>query len=99
MKRVLGLNYRDQDGVRYLLGQIAEEQKQWPQAIGWYEAIKGSDHELPARMPTANAIAKQGKIDEALAYLRRGADDHPEDAAQLIVAEEQILGDAHRLAD
>jgi tetratricopeptide (TPR) repeat protein len=99
MKRVLGLNYRDQDGVRYLLGQIAEEQKQWPQAIGWYEAIKGSDHELPARMRTANAIAKQGKVDEALAYLRRVADDHPEDGAQLIVAEAQILRDANRHGD
>ena len=27
MKRVLGLGYRDPEGVRYLLGQIAEEQK------------------------------------------------------------------------
>ena len=99
MKRVLGLNYRDPDGVRYLLGQIAEEQKQWPQAIGWYEAIKDSDHELPARMRTANAIAKQGKLDEALAFLRRVADDRPEDEAQLIVAEAQLLRDANRHGD
>jgi Flp pilus assembly protein TadD len=99
MKRVLGLNYRDHDGVRYLLGQIAEEQKQWPQAIQYYEAIKASDHELPARMRTANAIAKQGKIDEALAYLRRVANEHPEDEAQLTVAEAQILRDAHRHGD
>jgi Flp pilus assembly protein TadD len=99
MKRVLGLNYRDHDGVRYLLGQIAEEQKQWPQAIQYYEAIKDSDHELPARMRTANAIAKQGKIDEALAYLRRVANEHPEDQAQLTVAEAQILRDAHRHGD
>jgi tetratricopeptide (TPR) repeat protein len=63
MKRVLGLNYRDPDAVRYLLGQIAEEQKQWPQAIQYYDSIKGSDHELPARMRTANAMAKQGKVD------------------------------------
>ena len=99
MKRVLGLNYRDHDGVRYLLGQIAEEQKQWPQAIQYYEAIKGSDHELPARMRTANAIAKQGKVDEALAYLRRVANEHPEDEAQLTVAEAQILRDAQRHGD
>ena len=99
MKRVLGLNYRDHDGVRYLLGQIAEEQKQWPQAIQYYEAIKGSDHELPARMRTANALARQGKIDEALAYLRRVASEHPEDQAQLTVAEAQILRDAHRHGD
>ena len=99
MKRVLGLNYRDPDGVRYLLGQIAEEQKQWPQAIQYYDAIKNSDHELPARMRTANAIAKQGKVDEALAYLRRVAGEHPEDEPQLIVAEAQILRDAQRHDD
>ena len=99
MKRVLGLNYRDPDGVRYLLGQIAEEQKQWPQAIQYYDAIKNSDHELPARMRTANAIAKQGKVDEALAYLRRVAGERPEDEPQLIVAEAQILRDAQRHDD
>jgi len=99
MKRVLGLNYRDPDAVRYLLGQIAEEQKQWPQAIQYYDSIKGSDHELPARMRTANALAKQGKVDEALVYLRRVADEHPDDEPQLIVAEAQILRDANRSQD
>jgi len=99
MKRVLGLNYRDPDAVRYLLGQIAEEQKQWPQAIQYYDSIKGSDHELPARMRTANALAKQGKVDDALLYLRRVADEHPDDEPQLIVAEAQILRDANRSQD
>ena len=99
MKRVLGLNYRDPDAVRYLLGQIAEEQKQWPQAIQYYDAIKDSDHELPARMRTANAMAKQGKVDEAIVYLRRVADERPEDEPQLIVAEAQILRDASRHND
>ena len=66
MKRV-SAELRDPDAVRYLLGQIAEEQKLWPRAIEWYESIQGSDHVLPARMRTANAIAKQGKLDEACA--------------------------------
>jgi len=99
MKRVLGLNYRDPDAARYLLGQIAEEQKQWPQAIQYYDAIKESDHELPARMRTANAMAKQGKVDEAIVFLRRVADERPEDEPQLIVAEAQILRDASRHND
>jgi tetratricopeptide (TPR) repeat protein len=99
MKRVLGLSYRDPDAVRYLLGQIAEEQKQWPQAIQYYDAIKDSDHELPARMRTANAMAKQGKVDEAIVFLRRVADERPEDEPQLIVAEAQILRDASRHND
>lgn len=99
MKRVLGLGYRDPEGVRYLLGQMAEEQKLWPRAIEWYESIAAGDHVLPARMRTANAIAKQGKLDEARAFLQRVAADHPEDKVQLTVAEAQLLRDASRHRD
>ena len=96
MKRLLSLHYRDADGVRYVLGQIAEEQKQWPQAVQWYEKIGEGEHQLPARMRTANAIAKQGKLDEARSYLRRVAADNPEDGVQLTVAEAQLLREANR---
>jgi tetratricopeptide (TPR) repeat protein len=99
MKRVLGLNYRDPEGVRYLLGQMAEEQKQWPRAIEWYDTIKNGDHVMPARMRTANAMAKQGKIDEARAFLKRVAAENPEDQVQLTVAEAQLLRDAQRHTD
>jgi Flp pilus assembly protein TadD len=99
MKQVLGLGYRDPEGVRYLLGQMAEEQKLWPRAIEWYESIQDGDHVMPARMRTANAIAKQGKLDEARAFLKRVAADHPEDQVQLTVAEAQLLRDANRPGD
>ncbi len=96
MKRLLSLGYRDSDGVRYLLGQMAEEQKQWPRAIEWYEQIESGEHAVPARMRTAGALAKQGKVDEARAYLRRAGADNPEQEVQLIVAEAQLLRDANR---
>jgi tetratricopeptide (TPR) repeat protein len=99
MKRVLSLGYRDPEGVRYVLGQIAEEQKLWPRAIEWYESIDTGDHVMPARMRTANAIAKQGKLDEARAFLKRVAAENPEDVVQLIVAEAQLLRDAQRHAE
>ena len=50
-------------------------------------------------MRTANAIAKQGKLDEARAFLKRVADENPEDAVQLTVAEAQLLRDAQRHAE
>jgi tetratricopeptide (TPR) repeat protein len=99
MKRVLGLGYRDPEGVRYLLGQIAEEQKLWPRAVEWYESITSGDHVMPARMRTAHAIAKQGKLDEARAFLKRVAAENPEEESQLIVAEAQLLRDANRHRD
>jgi tetratricopeptide (TPR) repeat protein len=99
MKRLLGMSYRDQDGVRYLLGQIAEEQKLWPKAIGWYEEIKGGEHAMPARMRIANAIAKQGKLEEARQFLKRVGADNPEQAVQLLVTEAQLLREAQRHQD
>jgi tetratricopeptide (TPR) repeat protein len=96
MKRLLGLGYRDPNGVKYLLGQIAEEQKQWPRAIEWYKQIEDGDHALPARMRTANAIAKQGKLDEARAYLKRVEAENAGEQVQLIVAEAQLLREANR---
>jgi tetratricopeptide (TPR) repeat protein len=99
IKRVLDLGYRDPDQARYLLGQIAEEQKQWPRAVEWYESIQDGDHVMPARMRTANAIAKQGKLDEARAFLKKVAADNPDERSQLLVAEAQLLRDAQRHRD
>src|ERR1700694_2317571 len=99
MKRLLGLGYRDPNGVRYLLGQIAEEQKAWPRAIGWYDQIVSGEHVVPARLRTASAIAKQGKLDEARAYLKRVAEDNPDEEVQLLVAEAQLLREANRNRD
>jgi tetratricopeptide (TPR) repeat protein len=99
MKRLLTMGYRDPNGVKYLLGQIAEEQKQWPRAIDWYKQIDGGDNALAARMRTANALAKQGKLDEARAYLKRIETENSGEQVQLIVAEAQLLREANRPRD
>ena len=95
MKRLLDMNFRDPGAVRYTLGQIAEEQKDWPGAIGWYKSIPSGEYALPARVRTANAIAKQGRLDEALAYLRGGTPNEAQ-RVQLLVAESQLLREANR---
>jgi tetratricopeptide (TPR) repeat protein len=99
MKRLLSLGYRDANGVRYLLGQIAEEQKQWPQAMQWYERITEGEQLIPARMRSANVLARQGKLDEARSFLKRAAAENPDEEAQLIVAEAQLLREANRNQD
>ena len=95
MKRLLELKFRDPDAARYALGQIAEEQKDWPRAIEWYKTIQGPEHALPARVRAANAIAKQGRLDEARAYLH-AADAQGEQQVQLLVAESQLLREANQ---
>ena len=99
MKRLLSLGYRDADGARYLLGQIAEERKLWPQAVQWYERIGEGEHFIAARMRAASAVAKQGRIDEARKSLQRVAADNPGEQAQLTVAEAQLLREVNRNQD
>ena len=100
MKRLLELGYRDANAVRYTLGQIAEEQKDWPRAVDWYKAIQCGEHALPARLRTANAIARQGRLDEARAFLRAVSPQGEQERVQLVSAESQLLRDAnqHRAA-
>ena len=97
MKRLVNNpQYRDQDGARYVLGQIAEEKKDWPQAIKWYGEIQEGEQAVPARLRTANAIAKQGKLDSALEFLHKASDEFPGQEVQFTVAEAQLLRDANR---
>ena len=99
LKKLLGSGYRDPNAVRYLLGQIAEEQKHWQQAIDWYKQIQTGDQAFAARLRTANALARQGKVDEGRAFLQRIEPEGPGDRVQLIVAEAQLLRDANRTRD
>jgi tetratricopeptide (TPR) repeat protein len=95
MKRLLDLGYRDPNSVRFTLGQIAEEQSDWPRAIQWYDGIQRGDQAMPARLRTANAIAKQGKLKEARAYLQGLSVNAEPQRVQLLVAESQLLRDAN----
>jgi tetratricopeptide (TPR) repeat protein len=100
MKKLASMpTYRDPEGARFILGQIAEEQKQWPRAIEWYGQIEEGEHALPARLRTANALAKQGKLDAARDYLHKVSDDFPDQQVQITVAEAQLLRDGNRNKD
>jgi tetratricopeptide (TPR) repeat protein len=95
LKHLLELGYRDANTVRFTLGQIAEEQKEWPRAIEWYSTIQRGEQLLPARMRIANAMAKQGKLAEARAYLRGVSAQGEPQRVQLLVAEAQLLREAN----
>jgi tetratricopeptide (TPR) repeat protein len=91
MKRLLELNYRDPNAVRYTLGQIEEERKNWSGAIDWYGSIQRGDYAVPARVRTANAMTKQGRLAEARSYLRNAGSQNEAQRVQLLVAEAQLL--------
>jgi tetratricopeptide (TPR) repeat protein len=95
LKRLLELGYRDPNQVRYTLGQVAEEQKDWAGAIEWYKVIQRGEYAMPARIRTAGAIARQGRLEEARAFLR-SVSATPEQRVQLVIAESQLLREAHK---
>jgi len=95
-KRLLDLGYRDADAVRFALGQLAEERKDWPQALEWYRAVQRGDQLLMARLRAANVLAKQGKLEEGRALLREGAAGSQQQRIQLLIAEAQLLRESNR---
>lgn len=96
MKRLIDLGYRDSNSARYMLGQIAEGRKDWAGAIEWYRQIGSGERAIQARLRTAQALSKQGKIEEARSYLRNAAQADTALQPQFIIAEAQLLREANR---
>lgn len=95
LKRLLDLGFRDPDGVRFTLGQIAEEQKHWQAATDWYLSIQSGENYLPSRLRTAGVMAKQGRLAEAREFLRT-VNASGEQRIQLLIAEAQLLREANQ---
>jgi tetratricopeptide (TPR) repeat protein len=89
------MGYRDPNSVRFTLGQIAEEQKQWQAAIDWYQSIQRGGQYFASRLRVASVMAKQGKLAEARAYLHN-INAGEEQRVQLLIGEAQLLREAKR---
>ena len=96
-KRVLTLPYREKDTVRLYLGQIAEERKDYPQALHWYAEVGDGEQYLQAQLRYALVLSKQGKLDAARAHLRQVEVSNEQGRVRLVQTEAQILRDANRL--
>ena len=70
LKRLLELDFRDQDLVRIYLGQIAEEQQRLPAALEWYKSVEPGSQYLIARIRSAQILTRQGSLDAARALLQ-----------------------------
>ena len=95
LKRLLDTGLRDPNGVRFTLGQIAEEKKDWQAASDWYLSIQRGEQFLPARMRAASVLAKQGKLAEAREFLHK-VNVTGEQRVQLLIAEAQLLREANQ---
>ncbi|MEY4212957.1 MAG: hypothetical protein RL458_1183, partial [Pseudomonadota bacterium] len=90
---------RDNAIAMLFLGQIAEEEKRFEDAIGWYARVDSGEQVDTARIRRALILGRLKRIDEALSVLREGIPDDPRARARLIAIEAQVLREAGRYAD
>ena len=94
LKRVLELDYKDQDAVRLQLGQVNEERKRYDEALKWYAAVGRGPHYINAQGRYAGVLAKQGSLADARRHLQGVSPQNPQQRVQLIQAEAQLLREA-----
>jgi tetratricopeptide (TPR) repeat protein len=95
LKRVLELNYKDPDIVRFYLGQLNEERKRFDEALKWYSTVSDGEQYIAAQSRYAGILAKQGKLPEARKHLQEANAADMQQRVQLTQAEAQLLRDAN----
>lgn len=92
--RTLELGQEDGGIVRYYLGQVAEDRKQFDLARNRYLSITSGEYLVASRTRLASMLARQGKIEEARAVLKEVTPANDIQMVQLIQAEADLLREA-----
>ncbi|MGB5082613.1 MAG: tetratricopeptide repeat protein [Burkholderiales bacterium] len=96
LKSLLNGRYRDKDAVRLYLGQVAEERKDFAQALRRYGEVGEGEHYVQGQIRYAQVLSRQGKLGEARARLQQAAAADSQQRVQLTLAEAQLLREANR---
>ena len=94
LKRVLQMQYKDPDALRFHLGQVAEERKRYDEAAQWYRSVSAGEQYIAANARYAFLLAKQDKLAEARAYLQSLPAADEAQKVQIVQAEAQLLREA-----
>jgi tetratricopeptide (TPR) repeat protein len=96
--RALRVGYRDAAGVYLGLGQAAEGQKRYEEAIGWYQKVESGDR-LRAQLKIATLISKQQGLAAGREFLHRIEPQTGDENIQVLQVEAQLLRDAKAWKD
>jgi tetratricopeptide (TPR) repeat protein len=91
LKRVLELDYKDPDSVRFHLGQVSEERKRYDEAAGWYLSVQGGEQYVLAHARYAFMLAKQGRLEEGRRHLQTLQVANSAQRVQVLQTEAQLL--------
>lgn len=81
----------------FFLGQLAELQERYPDALEWYAKVTGETYRLQARIREALVLAHQKRLDESLELLDSLASEGSDAEVEAILARGQILADAGKV--
>jgi tetratricopeptide (TPR) repeat protein len=87
---------RDPHQAYIYLAQIAEDEKQYAEALQWLRKVEGGDEYVSARVREAAVLAKMKRTDEARKMLRAVQPNSPDERVQLLLAEVQLLRESRR---
>ncbi len=93
-RKLLAGDFAGIDTARLNLGQIAEERKQYDEALRWYGEVAPGEQYLPAQLRIAQVLARQGQLDAGRRHLQELRQRDPAQAVPLLLAESQLLRDA-----
>jgi len=99
LRQALSKGKKDQDTVRYYLGQLSEAKKNDEEAIEHFRQVKGGEYLFPAQIRIAYLLSKRGQLAEALQHLHQLKATDEQQRVQLISVEAQFLREANRLTD
>ena len=87
---------RDPDQAYIYLAQIAEDERQYAEALQWLRKVEGGDEYVSARIREAAVLGKMKRTDEARKILRAVQPNSPDERVQLLLAEVQLLRESRR---
>ncbi len=99
LTQALKLNPKDPNAVRFSLGQISEERKQYDKANQWYKSITEGEQYFQAQIKIASLMARQNKLDDARDYLRSIKTDSAAQKVQIIMAHAGMLREGKAYKD
>ncbi len=99
LKGALAAGHKEPDLIWMSLGQIAEERKQYDEALKWYSGITPGERFMSAQARYAGVLVKQGKMTEARKHLQTVTPRNDAQRLQLVQAEAGLLRDAQAYKD
>jgi tetratricopeptide (TPR) repeat protein len=94
LKRVLEMDYKDPDAVRFHLGQVNEERKRYDEAAKWYLSVEEGEQFVLAHARYAFMLARQDKLAEAREHLQTLVPQNDAQRVQILQSEAQLLREA-----